>query len=98
MTNIRKWPKGKLPSVEILKLLANLRYEVRVLRKLTFEFSYRLKWTRVCWETTEVMGDARRLGTRSIAVGLVCSGIELICRNSVRLARRRERCFCNLKC
>ncbi len=49
MTNIREWPKGKLPSVEILQLLANLRYEVRVRRKLTVEFSYRLKWTRVCW-------------------------------------------------
>jgi len=59
MTNIREWPKGKLPSVEILKLLANLRYEVRVLRKLTFEFSYRLKWTRVCW------GNNRGNGGRS---------------------------------
>ncbi len=36
MTNIREWPKDKLPSVEILQLLANLRYEVRVLRKLTW--------------------------------------------------------------
>jgi hypothetical protein len=62
MANIREWPKYKLPSVEILQLLANFRYEVRVLRKLTFEFSYRLEWTRVCWGSNRGNGGHSTTG------------------------------------
>jgi len=70
MANIREWPKYTLPTVEILQLLANFRYEVRVLRKLTFEFSYRLKWTRVAGETTEVIGGHSPTGYKIHSVGL----------------------------